>query len=299
MKDQDRQNFKTRFSRVFDHIDAHLDQDMSLKTLAGIAAYSPFHFHRQFSALFDITVTQYIRLIRMRRAAHSLLFRKNLPITEIAFDAGYDSPESFSRAFRQTQGQSPSDFRANPDWDHWQEPYAKLQTVRITSMSSPTHPGIFDEVAILDFPETRTACLDHIGPPERIGQTIQRFIAWRKARHLPPSKHATFNIVWCNPDDTPPDEFRMGLAVATKHQLTEDDTETGFYEQILPAGRCARLRHIGSDQLLGESALRLYRDWLPQSGETPGDFPLMFQRVAFYPDVPEHETITDIFLPLA
>jgi len=299
VNDQERQNFKARFSRVFGYIDAHLDQDMSLKTLAGVAAYSPFHFHRQFSALFDISVTQYVRLIRMRRAAHSLLFRKNLAVTEIAFDAGYESPESFSRAFRQIQGQSPSDFRANPDWDHWQEPYAKLQSIRINSMSHAINSTILDDVTIMDFPETATACLDHIGPPERIGQTIQKFIAWRKVHHLHPSKHATFNIVWCNPDDTPPDEFRMGLAVATKQTLNTDDKKAGFYGLTLPAGRCARLRHIGSDQMLGESALRLYRDWLPQSGETPGNFPLMFQRITFFPDVPEHDAITDIFLPLA
>ena len=154
-------------------------------------------------------------------------------------------------------------------------------------------------VTIIDFPEIRTACLDHIGPPPRIGETIRRFIAWRKIHHLPPSKHATFNILWCNPEDTPADEFRMGLAVATDQELSEKDRQTGLYAQTLPAGRYAKLRHIGSDQTLGDSALALYRDWLPQSGETPGDFPLIFQRIAFYPDVAEHEAITDILLPLA
>jgi AraC family transcriptional regulator len=38
--------------------------------------------------------------------------------------------------------------------------------------------------------------------------------------------------------------------------------------------------------------------WLPDSGESPGDFPLFFQRITFFPDVPEHEAATDIFLPL-
>ena len=39
-------------------------------------------------------------------------------------------------------------------------------------------------------------------------------------------------------------------------------------------------------------------DWLPRSGEEPRDFPFFAQRVAFYPEVPEHEAVTDLFLPL-
>jgi AraC family transcriptional regulator len=295
MTNNPQDHLQTRFARVIAHIDANANRQMDLAELAGIAAYSPFHFHRQFAALFDMTATRYMRLVRMRRAAHSLLFRKNTTITDIAFDAGFENAESFSRAFRKLHDQSPSEFRANPDWDNWQTPYEKLQQVRRDTMASTAS----DSVTIIEFPATRTACMDHIGPPARIGETIQRFIAWRKIHHLHPSKHATFNIVWCNPDDTPPDDFRMGLAVATDQDLTDDDRETDLTNITLPAGRYAKLRHIGSDQTLGDSALVLYRDWLPQSGETPGDFPLIFQRIAFYPDVAEHEAITDILLPLA
>lgn len=286
---------QTRFARVIAHIDAHADRQMDLAELAGIAAYSPFHFHRQFAALFDMTATHYMRLVRMRRAAHSLLFRKSTSITDIAFDAGFENAESFSRTFRKLHDQSPSDFRSHPDWDNWQAPYHKLQQVRRDTMTSTT----LNTVTIIEFPETRTACMDHIGPPARIGETIQRFIAWRKAHHLHPSKHATFNIVWCNPEDTPPDAFRMGLAVATDHELIDEDREAGLTCITLPAGRYAKLCHVGSDQTLGDSALALYRNWLPQSGETPSDFPLIFQRIAFYPNVAEHEAITDILLPLA
>jgi AraC family transcriptional regulator len=42
----------------------------------------------------------------------------------------------------------------------------------------------------------------------------------------------------------------------------------------------------------------LYAEWLPNSGEELRDYPLYFQRIRFFPDVPEHEAVTDIFLPL-
>ena len=55
---------------------------------------------------------------------------------------------------------------------------------------------------------------------------------------------------------------------------------------------------IGNSDDLEPAALFLYRDWLPASGEEPRDFPLYCQRVSFFPDVPEHEAVTDLFLPL-
>jgi AraC family transcriptional regulator len=67
---------------------------------------------------------------------------------------------------------------------------------------------------------------------------------------------------------------------------------------IIPGGRCAVLRVVGRSEDLEAPALFLYRDWLPSSGEEARDFPLFCQRVSFYPDVPENETITDLFLPL-
>jgi AraC family transcriptional regulator len=55
---------------------------------------------------------------------------------------------------------------------------------------------------------------------------------------------------------------------------------------------------IGGAEDLEAPALFLYRDWLPASGEEAGDFPLFCQRVTLYPDVPEQETVTELFLPL-
>jgi AraC family transcriptional regulator len=68
--------------------------------------------------------------------------------------------------------------------------------------------------------------------------------------------------------------------------------------RTIPAGRCAVLRHVGSDDGFAATFDFLYREWLPKSGEEPRDFPLFLQRVKFFPDVPEHEAVTDVFLPL-
>ena len=58
------------------------------------------------------------------------------------------------------------------------------------------------------------------------------------------------------------------------------------------------IRHIGSDDAIGEVVSFLYTQWLAESAFELRDFPLYFERVSFFPDVPENEMITDIYLPI-
>ncbi len=152
------------------------------------------------------------------------------------------------------------------------------------------------QIRIVGFKQTAVAVLEHRGDPALIGDSIRKFFEWRKRNKLPPRSHATFNICYDDPNNTEPEHFRMDLCVATT--LHDDDPVAGIVAKEIAAGRCAVLRHVGSDAGLDNAARHLYATWLPNSGETLRDFPLFFQRVTFFPDVPEHEAVTDIFLPL-
>jgi AraC family transcriptional regulator len=88
----------------------------------------------------------------------------------------------------------------------------------------------------------------------------------------------------------------LDICASTDRNVT--DNSFGVVEKTIPGGRCAVLRYIGDEANLGESIAYLYSNWLPLSGEEPRDFPLFLQRVKFFPDVPEHEAIIDVFLPL-
>src|SRR3954452_23584402 len=124
------QNYQDRMRRVLDHIDRHLDDDLDLDTVSAVAAFSKFHFHRQFSATFGLSVHRYVQLARMKRASHQLAYMDALDVTEIAMDAGYDAPDAFARAFRQRFGQSPSSFRKSPDWEPWLADFGPLDNAR-------------------------------------------------------------------------------------------------------------------------------------------------------------------------
>jgi AraC family transcriptional regulator len=153
-----------------------------------------------------------------------------------------------------------------------------------------------DQVTLIDVPATPVAVMTHCGDPALIGETIRRFIAWRKQAGLRPPRSATFNILHNDPLTTPAEDYRLDLCAGTTGPVRSDDPAVS--EGVIPAGRCAVLRLTGSSDDLRSAISFLYADWLPRGGEAPRDFPIYVQRVSFFPDVPEAEAITDIFLPL-
>ena len=278
---------------MLEHVDTHLEEPLTVEALSSVAAFSKYHFHRQFAELFGMNVFKYVQLVRMRRASLQLAFRDHERIIDIALASGYESHEAFSRAFKKAIGQTPSEFRQQPQWELWHATYQRLSEVRAMHMK-PDFSA--DDVKIVEFPETRVAVLEHRGHPNLLGDSIRKFIEWRKQNNAGPKVSATFNLLYNDPVHTPPEEFRLDLCAQIQRDVGENSF--GVFERTIPGGRCAVLRHVGSDDNLAEAFTYLYSKWLPASGEELRDFPLYLQRLRFFPDVPEQEAVLDIFLPL-
>src|SRR5215471_3560234 len=112
MRDTTIQDYQSRILKVLVHIQKSLDSPVSLEELAAIASFSPFHFHRVFRGMVGESVKEHVRRLRLERAAHRLRFTGK-PVTELAFEAGYETHESFTRAFHTMFGESPTEFRNN------------------------------------------------------------------------------------------------------------------------------------------------------------------------------------------
>lgn len=284
--------YRYRFLKLLDYIDANLDENLSVDRLSIVAAFSKYHFHRQFSEFLGIGAYKYVQLNRLKRAAYQLAFRDR-PIVDIALASSYESPEAFARAFKKSIAQTPSEFRKQPQWEPWHATYQKLSEIRSQHMKSDTQ---VEQVKIVMFKETKVAALEHLGDPQLIGNSVRKFIEWRKQNHLTPRVSKTFNIVYDTPAETAPEDYRLDICAATDSHVANNSF--GVVAKTIPGGRCAVLRHIGSDDTLGDTVTYLYSEWLPQSGEELRDFPLYFERVSLFPDVPESEAIIDVFLPL-
>lgn len=286
-------HYQARMLRVLDHIDRHLDGDLDLAAVSSVAAFSKFHFHRQFKATFGLSLHRYVQLARLRQASKRLADGQGPSVTDIALDAGYETPDAFARAFRQRFQQSPSDFRKSPDWAPWLQAFGPLNSARSKLMPTTFSP---DQVTLRDVAPTRVAMFEHRGDPETLDVTIQRFIAWRKAAGLSPKTSPTFNIWHTERRPADPADYRMDLCVGIgpDHLIDEGDGTVRAGE--IPGGRCALLRVTGDTHNLEPAALYLYRDWLPASGEEMRDFPIYCQR--FFLDDPALGTAAELHLPL-
>ena len=90
-----------------DYIEENLTEPLEIGAVAGTAGLSPFYYQRIFGALCGMTVGEYIRARRMTLAARELA-GTDLKVIDAALKYGYDSPDSFARAFQRFHGITPS-----------------------------------------------------------------------------------------------------------------------------------------------------------------------------------------------
>jgi len=96
-----------RLQAALDYIEENLTEELTISQIAEKAWISSFHFQRLFSALCGMGVGEYIRRRRLTRAAEELL-STDAKVIDVAAKYGYDSPDSFSRAFQRFHGVSPT-----------------------------------------------------------------------------------------------------------------------------------------------------------------------------------------------
>lgn len=95
-----------KMKKVIEYIEDNIRGEISIEKAAAIMCVSTYEFRRLFSFLAGVSVAEYIRMRRLSLAALDL--KKNVSITEVANRYGYDSLSSFSRAFKEMHGISPS-----------------------------------------------------------------------------------------------------------------------------------------------------------------------------------------------
>src|SRR5437773_338747 len=177
-KDSTLQFYKERLLRVLVHIQQHLDEPPSLEELARLACLSPYHFHHVFTGMLHESLGNHMRRLRLERAASRLKLTQ-LPVVEIAFEAGYETHEAFSRAFRKSFGLSPIAFRRRdglkmqiqiPSGVHYQD-RKRLASFRAVQVGGKTM-----NVKIKELKPMRVAFMRHLGPYNKVGQTWEKLL---------------------------------------------------------------------------------------------------------------------------
>lgn len=100
------------FQQSIDHIEKNLSEELDIEEIAAKAALSPFYYQRIFGAMCGMTVGEYIRSRRMTLAAQELTC-SDKKVIDIAVKYGYDSPDSFAKAFQRFHGITPAQAKSS------------------------------------------------------------------------------------------------------------------------------------------------------------------------------------------
>ncbi|MDB5659591.1 MAG: AraC family transcriptional regulator [Cypionkella sp.] len=274
-------NYETRMIRVLDYIHDNPAGDLSLDAMADVAALSRFHFHRVFHALMGETASQAVRRMRMYRAAVALVQTK-APLAKIARAVGYPNLASFTRSFADSYGVPPATFRA------------KGELRPLLPLFRTGEPLMYD-VEIRQEPTRRLAAMPHRGAYTDIGRAFEKGGAVLAARKLLGACGGMVGVYYDDPS-------AVAVADLSSHagfEIASGAIEDPLEEVHLPNGRHAVLRFKGPYSGLPAAYDQLYRNWLPQSGETPADSPVFEVYLNTPMDTAPEELLTDICLPLA
>ena len=253
--------------RGIDHIEAHLDDELSLHDVGRAAGLSAWHFQRSFKALTNETLKGYIRRRRLARAGASLVDGR-ARIIDIALAAGYDTQESFSRAFKQHYGATPGAYRraGRQPFDHRK---ARIDADYLAHL----HAGVTLEPVLERLPARCCVGLatrffgtssEKNNMAQRLPPLWDSFLA--RLPELPGRRAGGpgYGILW--QEDAADAELLNYCAAVEVEDADPATLPPGMILVRLGAQLHARFRHVGPVQRLDHTVNYIYSNWLLRSG---------------------------------
>lgn len=260
--------WRKRLQRATDYLVAHLDAPLDLERLAEQAHFSPYHFHRVYTALMGERVAETVRRMRLDRAAVQLISTAS-DISSIAKKAGYASVQAFSRAFREAYAVAPGKYRS-----YTQTAFAKTQNMTRTVNMAPCHQDHFlHHVEVVQAVPQRVVALRHSGSYLEIGNSFQKLTAWAAGRGLLNVQTLMYGIYYDDTDSKHISDLQSEACISVPDAFVLTEAEPDMQVISTVTGRCARLVFTGPYGELHTAYTWLYKYWLPQSGEEPGTQP--------------------------
>lgn len=296
MKEATRAAYEESILRVQMHMQKTLDDPFDANEIASVAGFSRFHLSRLFSAMTGESLLEYRRRLLLERAAHSLLYKVR-SVTELAFEAGYETPETFTRAFSKLYGVPPGEYRRKlrAAMKHRLEMIQVRSKLFTLSLSIDEGGRKNMEVKIEKHDPLKVAFIRHTGAYDTCGE------AWGKlcgapevASKLGPDTLA-LSLCYDDPDVTEPDKIRMDVCVTVDDGFVPGN---GIEVQTIPGGEFAVVVYNGAYSGLHDAYRAIYGEWMPKSGREFGDSYSMEIYRTDPEKTPPEESITEIRIPL-
>jgi AraC family transcriptional regulator len=254
-----------RMNDCIQYIEDNLEGDIEMEELARLSLNSKFHFQRLFSLVTGCTVADYIRRRRLTLAAQELN-NTNVKVIDVAFKYGYETPESFSKAFRKAHGVSPSQ-------------------VRETGTPLKAFPRISFQIQLkgeveMNYKIVEKDAFQVIGKGKRVstcnGQNLKDIPAfWNEVnssdldREICEAAGNDEMLGICMEFDYPNEEFTYFIGAGRK-----SDTNHSLEVKEIPSSTWAVFESVGPmpDAIQGVWK-RIFSEWFPSTGYEHGDAP--------------------------
>lgn len=273
--------YEQRINRVIDYIESHLDDSLSLDTLASIACFSPYHFHRIFHAFQGEAPFRFIRRIRLERAAY-LLDNRNISVTDLAMESGFQEASSFSKAFKEEFGLSPRNWKKRkrehvfPERSDYTKQERGIKPVELYRQS-------LDDQLLYYLRHTGS----YAGDGELFAKLYRRLIGCLDRTILPCDSDSRFAVVYHDPLGlAASNSLRISLGLLSQKQVS-GELPGGLSVMKLKGGCYLIASFLLEEYRYGEAWSLVYRRLLPSWGYEPADT-YAFERYA--PDCYDRES---------
>ncbi len=287
-----------RINRVLDYIELNLDKKIDLDTLAKIACFSKYHFHRIFYSFADETLYSFINRIRIECAA-ALLINSKENITNIAFSTGYNDSATFSRAFKKHFNISAQEWRKQKNSNINQVLTKKLlyNSERNEIMEDAIQPAA---VSYSQFPEMRIVYIRHkgsyAGNNKLFYSLYKKLTNWADSKGLEHFSSLKSIVIYHDPKGITNEEIlRISVGVTVSDNISVDG-EIGKLK--IAEGKYAKCTFILKNDEYGKAWKQVFRTILPKGGFQPdtGYCFEMYSRNCFNKE--DNTTTVDICVPV-
>lgn len=291
----------TGIQRAIDYVEAHLAEQIDYEAVAAQSFSSSYHFQRVFSILCGYTLGEYIRLRRLTLAGTELVSTRE-KIIDIAAKYGYDSPDSFARAFQKFHGITPSEARRSGAQKSFSRLSIKLSLEGGTIMNYRIEEK---EAMVLTGYKRRFTGI----PGDRMEQEKELYVTTRPLQYmlsgLAGDLETDYNVI-CNVDDTGYDFCIANRLKEFYRNNLEADGVLGaeyakYFENItIPKGTYAVFETERCTYPTGiflELRRQIVSQWLPGSGYRLADAPEIVV-THWYQDGRRDQRYRELWLPV-
>ncbi|RNC87083.1 MAG: AraC family transcriptional regulator [Winogradskyella sp.] len=283
MKKASKHIYQEQLNTVVDYIHNHLDSKIDIKHLAELSHFSPFHFHRITRALLGEPIGAYITKTRLETAAKMLRY-STTSIEAIAYNVGFETPSSLSKAFKNHFGISPSEHRL------------KKQLVIKTTNSMKTKLNI-KKPKIQDLEDN--TCLYYSMQGDY--RTLDYPMAWQKlwgeikAQKLFTKGIQMLGLPHDDPNVTEIDKTRYDACLII-HKDAKPNGDVGV--KTLKGGKFAVFLYQGSYKYFAEVYDYMFNDWLLDTDYELRDAPVRERYISNPDRVAEEKLKTEFYIPI-